>query len=140
MFHTQEVPGATWDACLLALSGQMWGRPVRVWVEHPDLGHQLLVDHMPLYGMSLIKKGAEKRAIELSFNEAQSQSHHLTHLITAPARIYLQESDTAQPICLWIDSLDGSNTLIGFDLSWAPKPGVRALGPATETPPSAQGR
>jgi hypothetical protein len=110
MIHTQEFVRSDWDAYLNGLSREAQDHPLRVRLEAPDLGDQLLADGLALVGISLEKKGSEQDAIEIT--AARADGTHLTHFVHAPERLYLARNDEDKAICLDIEDRSGGKTLV----------------------------
>lgn len=128
-FKTREIPIGEWSGKLSEISAGVAGEPIRIWVDARGLGHRVVAGPLPLIGMSYLEKGTEANAIEVTLGEKDDVSTHFTHMVHRPVRLYLQETDDGAPKCLWIESegADVDETLVCFNLSLEPAPGVRRL-------------
>lgn len=126
---SHPIPIGQWSVRLAALSESLSGEQARIWVDAEGLGHRLVAGPLPLVGVSYIEKGSEAAAIEVTLGEQDDPLAHFTHMIDRPARVYMQETEAGDPRCLWIESegAERSETLVCFDMSLEPAPGVRRL-------------
>lgn len=131
MFNTREIPVAQWEYTLDSLGNLMAQESTRLWVGAKEQGYDDLAGPLPLIGMSVVKKGSDAPAIEVTLGERDDLTTHFTHMIRHPIRVFLDELDDGTPKCLWVDSQDATNTLVCFDVSLEPAPGLRQLRVAT---------
>ena len=111
--ETVEIPREAGGDYLNALSNREHDHPVRVRIEGTEVGDQVLAEMVPLVGISLEKKGSEANAIELTL--AHEDQRNMTHMIQSPERVYAEEGEAGQVICLDIEDQARVKTLIFFD-------------------------
>lgn len=128
--NTIEVPREEWRKALLTVSECLLGEPTRIWVDGVAQEGRPLAVGRPLLGISLIEKGSEADAIEVTLGD--HGRHDVTHLIQDPAKLHVQEDDHGRTLCLLVDGADGVETLVCFDHGHAPEPGVRRLRSASK--------
>ncbi len=112
--RTNEIPQPRWGAFLDQLSKAYKDQPVEVRAAGEDLGDQVLVEGMPLIGISLEKKGSERGNIEIMVARPGEKPPNASHLVQAPRRILVEEAEDGQPLCLDIEDQAGRKTLVFF--------------------------
>ena len=108
--QTYEIPREKWPSDVTQFGEAHYRCLVSVEVMNGDIGAQSEVREMPLEGLSAdppSKGGGVSIFVEAAPDD------HLTHLITAPQRIFVEEDDEGHA-AMKIDEADGTSTLVNF--------------------------
>jgi len=108
--QTYEIPREEWPMAVTAFGEERRRWLVSLEVLGPDVGVQPEVHDLPLEGLSA--EPAEKGGIISIFVE-RSPTDHLTHTITNPSRIRVEESDNRTD-AMEIEAADGTKTIVTF--------------------------
>ena len=108
---TQQIPREEWTRFLDTFSRQHEGWLVTLEILGTDIGAQQEVLNLPLEGISASRDSVpETIAISLG-NDAKD---HLTHTVTNPTRIWLEQTSQGANAALEIESADEVKTLLRF--------------------------
>jgi hypothetical protein len=108
---TQEIPRDDWTTFLNTFSHQHEGWLSTVEILGPDIGAQEEARNLPLEGIS-VSRDSEPETIAISLgNDAED---HVTHTITNPTRIWLEQTSEGANSALEIESEDEVKTLLRF--------------------------
>ena len=108
---TQEIPRDKWVTFLDTFSRQHEGWLSTLEILGTDIGAQQEVLNLPLEGISVSRDSVpETIAISLG-NDAEN---HVTHTITNPTRIWLEQTSQGANAALEIESADEVKTLLRF--------------------------
>lgn len=107
--RTREIPRDEWTKFFDNLSRRQEGWEVTLEVFGPDIGDQVEERHMFLAGVSA-EVADEGDKIEIMVGGKPSK--HVTHMITAPTQVELQQTDLGVDSTLLIKSADGTTTLL----------------------------
>lgn len=108
---TQEIPRDEWTTFLDTFSRQHEGWLSTLEILGTDIGAQQEVLNLPLEGISVSRDIVpETIAISLG-NDAED---HVTHTITNPTRIWLEQTSEGANAALEIESEDEVKTLLRF--------------------------
>jgi hypothetical protein len=106
---TREVPRCEWSKFFDNLSRKQQGWEVTLEVFGPEIGNQVEERHMFLAGITAeVADGGDK--IEIMMGE--NARGHVTHMITAPTLVELQQTDLGVNSALQIKSADGTTSLL----------------------------
>ena len=106
---TREVPRCEWSKFFDNLSRKQQGWEVTLEVLGPDIGDQVEERHMFLAGITAeVADGGDK--IEIMIGE--NARGHVTHMITAPILVELQQTDLGVNSAIQIKSADGTTSLL----------------------------
>jgi hypothetical protein len=108
---TQEIPRDEWTTFLDTFSRQHegWLSTVEIW--GTDIGAQEEARNLPLEGIS-VSRDSVPQTIAISLgNDAED---HVTHTITNPTRIWLEQTSEGANAALEIESADEVKTLLRF--------------------------
>jgi hypothetical protein len=83
-----------------------------------ELGAQPEISNLPLLGVSIDRLDHDDVVV---ISVARSVSHHLTHVIEAVTRIFLQKTDDGADAALELESADGTKTILRFRASALPE-------------------
>lgn len=112
MERTREIPRAQWHPYLDRLSRAAVDHPIRIEVENRDIGDQELGTFLPLNGIEVDPKGSEAGDIEISVQSEPKGM--LSHYIDAPQRLYIEETEAGELLCMEVEERAGGKTLIYF--------------------------
>ena len=108
---TQEIPRDEWTTFLDTFSRQHEGWLSSLEILGTDIGAQQEVLNLPLEGISVSRNSVpETIAISLGNDEED----HVTHTITNPTRIWLEQTSEGANAALEIESADEVKTLLRF--------------------------
>jgi hypothetical protein len=74
-----------------------------------------MAEHQPFAGLDLDVKGSGAPAITLSLGGLDASMPHVSHRVTGPTEIWLEEAADGRPIGLAIDAGDEGKTLLLFE-------------------------
>jgi uncharacterized protein DUF5335 len=109
---TQEIPRDEWKTFLDTFSRQHEGWLATLEVLGPDIGAQQEARDLPLEGVSITSKGTAPETIAISLGKTAED--HVTHTITEPTRIWLEQTSQGANAALEIESADDVKTLLRF--------------------------
>ncbi len=109
---TQEISRDDWTTFLDRFSQQHEGWLVTLEVFAPDIGAQEEARELPLEGISAALKDSEPKTIAISLGKTPEV--HVTHTITEPTRVWLEQTPQGANAALEIESADGAKTLLRF--------------------------
>src|SRR5689334_12153851 len=93
MAHTVEIPKDQWPEFFRALNQRNANRPVRLEVEHRDLGDQEMGHLLPLREISPERKGSDRGELLIT---VASGDGDLSHHIEKPVRVYAVQNEAAE--------------------------------------------
>lgn len=106
---TRQIPRVEWTTFFNNLSRRQEGWEVTLEVFGPDIGNQVEERHMFLAGLTAeVTEGGDN--IEIMMGGRPSD--HVTHMITAPILVELQQTDLGIDSALQIKSADGTTSLL----------------------------
>jgi len=108
---TQEIPRDEWTTFLDTFSRQHEGWLSTVEILGADIGAQQEVLNLPLEGISASRDSVPQTIVISLGNNAED---HVTHTITNPNRIWLQQTSQGANAALEIESADQVKTLLRF--------------------------
>jgi len=116
---TQEISRDEWTTFLDRFSRQHEGWLVTLEVFAPDIGAQEEARELPLEGISAAAKDSEPKTIAISVGKTPQD--HVTHTITEPTRVWLEQTSEGANAALEIESADGAKTLLRFRSALPPE-------------------
>jgi hypothetical protein len=116
---TQEISRDEWTTFLDRFSRQHEGWLVTLEVFAPDIGAQAEARELPLAGISAAAKESEPKTIAISVGKTPED--HVTHTITEPTRVWLEQTSEGANAALEIESADGAKTLLRFRSALPPE-------------------
>ena len=116
---TQEISHDEWTTFLDRFSRQHEGWLVTLEVFAPDIGAQEEARELPLEGISAAAKDSEPKTIAISVGKTPED--HVTHTITEPTRVWLEQTSEGANAALEIESADGAKTLLRFRSALPPE-------------------
>ncbi len=109
--QTVEIPRDRWPEALEEFSAVHEGWLVSVDVLASELGAQHEVHDLPLVGV-MADPGDRGGAIFIS--AARSAADHVTHVVHAPTRIWIERTDEGADVALQVEWADGTRTIVRF--------------------------
>lgn len=109
---TREIPRAEWTTFFDKLSRRQEGWEVALEVFGPDIGDQIEERHLFLTGITaeVADKAGRNDRIEIMIGG--KPDHHLTHTITAPFLVELQQTDLGIDSAVQIKCADETTSLL----------------------------
>jgi hypothetical protein len=115
---TRRIPRTEWSDFVTSFSRQHDGWLVTVEVMGSEVGAQVEGRELPLRGISL---GDDGEKVSLAIMLEAGKDGHLTHIITAPAGMWIQQTAEGADQALQIESADGTRTLVRFRSAMRPE-------------------
>ena len=109
---TKEIPREEWTRFLDTFSRQHEGWLVTLEVLAADIGAQQEASNLPLEGITATSTDDESQSIAI--NLGKTPEDHVTHTITEPTRIWLEQTSEGANAALEIESADEVKTLLRF--------------------------
>jgi len=109
---TQEIQRDEWKTFLDTFSRQHEGWLVTLEVMAADIGAQQEASDLPLEGITATSRDDETPSIAI--NLGKTPEDHVTHTITEPTRLWLQQTSEGANAALEIESADEVKTLLRF--------------------------
>jgi Family of unknown function (DUF5335) len=108
---TQEIPHKEWTTFLDTFSQQHEGWLSTLEIFGTDIGAQQEARNLPLEGITTSKTGEPE---EIVISLGKSAEDHVTHTVTNPSRIWLEQTSQGANAALEIESADDVKTLLRF--------------------------
>lgn len=115
-FSTIEVPPSGRAAWLDAFSAQHSGWLASLDVISSEIGAQPLFTNQPLIGISL-DRAAERRVVIT----AGKSDECVTHVVEAPAQMWIERTEAGADVALGIDAADGTRAILRFRTAAVPE-------------------
>ncbi|HUS10595.1 MAG TPA: DUF5335 family protein [Pyrinomonadaceae bacterium] len=109
---TKEIPREEWTRFLDTFSRQHEGWLVTLEVLAVDIGAQQEASNVPLEGITTTSIDDESQSIAI--NLGKTPEDHVTHTITEPTRVWLEQTSEGANAALEIESGDEVKTLLRF--------------------------
>ena len=109
--QTIEISRKDWAETLDAFTLMHEGWLVSVDVLSPDIGAQPAILNLPLLGLTA---DPVDRGDTVSISVARSAVDHVTHVVRAPNRMWIERTDEGADTALEIEAVDGSKTILRF--------------------------
>jgi hypothetical protein len=106
---TREIARDSWREFLDSFSRQHDAWLVTVEVTGADIGAQVEGEDLRLRGITADEDG---RGISIMLEPAAGE--HVTHIVTAPTQVWLQQTSEGADVALQINSADGTATIVRF--------------------------
>lgn len=110
MQDTTEIPRDAWDKFFTRFSNDHETQFVAVEVMGKDIGAQVEGRTLLLSGISRADEDGESLA--LMFDSVNGE--HLTHMVSRPTHVWIQQAADRTDEALEIESADGTRTLVRF--------------------------
>lgn len=118
--QTRQIPKSEWPAFLDQFSRQHEGWLVRLEIFDPDLGAQIQETGLALEGLTDEWDEAEGNTITIM--AGNEPDDHVTHAITNPTEVSLEQNDEGADLALSIKSAGGTSALLSFRAAGLPGP------------------
>ena len=109
---TKEIPREEWNTFFDVFTRQHEGWLATLEVFGPDVGAQQEASDLPLEGISIASAVEGAEAIAISFGK--SPGDHITHTITEPEHVWLEQTTEGANAALEIESANQIKTLLRF--------------------------
>ncbi|HEY8227929.1 MAG TPA: DUF5335 family protein [Pyrinomonadaceae bacterium] len=109
---TREIPRDEWNTFLDAFSRQHEGWQATLEILNTDIGAQRETRNLPLEGISFSSREGSNAAIAISLGRGAED--HVTHTITQPTHLWLEQTSEGANAALEIESADEGKTLLRF--------------------------
>jgi hypothetical protein len=116
---TQEIPREEWHKFFGAFSRQHEGWLATLEIFAPDVGAQEEAHELPLEGISISSEGSGRTAIAI--NLGKTTENHVTHTVTKPEHVWLEQTSGGANAALEIESEDQSKALLRFRSALPPE-------------------
>jgi hypothetical protein len=110
--RTQEIPRSEWRQFFDSFSRQHEGWLATLEVLGADVGAQEEGRELPLAGVSLSSGGDEAEAISIDLG--MTPDKHVSHAISEPTAVWLEQTEEGANAALEIEVADGTKTLLRF--------------------------
>ncbi len=112
-----QVPRDEWTQVLKAFSAVHEGWPVSLDILSASIGAQPEITELPLLGVSV--EPGDGGTITIA--AARSAVDHITHIVQAPTRVWIQHTDAGTSAALEVESADGTRTILRFKAASPPE-------------------
>ncbi len=109
---TQEIPQDQWQEFLDTFSRLHQGWLADVQVFGDQTGRHVETKGLPFRGASFETKGSEKNEVAIFID--QSPKEDITHIVSYPTHIRLEQTDTGVDQGLEVEAKDGTKTIVRF--------------------------
>jgi hypothetical protein len=116
--QTLEIPREAWAHRLNEFTTIHEGWLVSLDVLGPEIGAQPQIDNLPLLGVSTDRVDHDGT---IAVSVERSATEHLTHIVHAVTRIYVERTDDGADAALQIESVDGTRTILRFRAAALPE-------------------
>ena len=116
---TQKIPREDWNNFFDVFSRQHEGWLATLEIFASDIGAQEEAHELPLEGISIASGGNGADAIAI--NLGKTPEDHVTHTITKPEHVWLEQTSGGADAALEIDSDNQTKTLLRFRSAMPPE-------------------
>jgi len=116
---TQEIPREDWNNFFDVFSRQHEGWLATLEIFASDIGAQEEAHELPLEGISIASGGNGADAIAI--NLGKTPEDHVTHTITKPEHVWLDQTSQGANAALEIESENHNKTLLRFRSALPPE-------------------
>jgi hypothetical protein len=116
--RTVEIPREAWVQRLNEFTAIHEGWLVSLDLLAPEIGAQPEIRNLPLVGLTADRIDHDST---IAVFVARSPTEHLTHVIDAVTRVYIERTDEGADAALQIESADGSRTILRFRAAVLPE-------------------
>jgi hypothetical protein len=115
----REIPREEWTGFMDSFSRQHEGWLVTVEVMGREIGAQVEAEGKPLEGITAeLKDGGDAL---ISITVGMTPEEHVTHNITGPTHVRIEQSENGADMALQIESSDGEATLVRLRSAMLPE-------------------
>jgi hypothetical protein len=116
---TREISRSEWPEFFDSFSRQHEGWLVTLEILGSQIGAQLEGRELALEG--IVAEWDEVRGDEIAIMIGAKADDHITHNISRPTQVSLEQTDEGADVALAIQSADGVTALIRFRSAWLPE-------------------
>jgi hypothetical protein len=117
--QTRQIPKSEWPAFLDRFSRQHEGWLVKLEIFNPDLGAQVQETGLALEGLT--GECDEAGGNTIMIMAGNEPDNHVTHSISNPTEVSLEQTDEGADAALSIKSADGTTALLSFRAAVLPE-------------------
>lgn len=117
--QTRQIPKSEWPSFLDRFSRQYQGWLVNLEVFSAEIGAQVEESGLALEGLT--DEWDEVRGNTIAIMAGNAPDNHITHSITDPAEVTLEQTDEGADVALSIKSTDGTTALLSFRAAVLPE-------------------
>jgi len=110
--RTRQIPREEWTTFFNNLSRKQEGWEVSLEVFGAEIGDQIEERHMFLAGLTAEVSNEPNQPDKIEIMLGGKPGRHLTHTVTAPTEVDLQQTDLGIDAALQIKSGDGTTSLL----------------------------
>ena len=117
--QTRQIPKNEWPAFFDRFSRQHKGWLVKLEILNPDLGAQVEETGLALAGLT--DEWDETKGNTVMIMAGNEPDDHVTHSISNPTAVSLEQTDEGADVALSIKSADGTTALLSFRAAVLPE-------------------
>ena len=117
--QTKQIPKSEWPAFLDRFSRQHEGWLVKLEIFNPDLGAQIAETGLALEGLT--DEWDEIKGNTIMIMAGNEPDDHITHSISHPIEVSLEQTDEGADAALSIKSAGGTTALLSFRAAVLPE-------------------
>ena len=117
--QTRQIPKSEWPAFLDSFSRKHEGWLVKLEILNSDLGAQVEETGLALEGLT--DEWEEAEGITIMIMAGNEPDDHVTHSISNPTEVSLEQTDEGADVALSIKSGDGTTALLSFRAAVLPE-------------------
>lgn len=117
--QTRQIPKTEWPSFLDRFSRQYEGWLVNLEVFSPEIGAQVEETGLALEGLT--DEWDEVKGNTITIMAGNTPDDHITHSITNPTEVTLEQTDEGADVALSIKSTDGTTALLSFRAAVLPE-------------------
>ena len=117
--QTKQIPKSEWAAFLNTFSRQHEGWLVKLEIFNPDLGAQVEQTGLALKGLA--DEWDDVKGNTIMIMAGNELDDHVTHSISNPTEVSLEQTDDGADVALSIKSADGTTALLSFRATVLPE-------------------
>lgn len=110
--QTRQIPKSEWPAFLDGFSRQHEGWPVKLEIFGPEIGAQVEETGLTLEGLT--DEWDEVSGNTIIVSTGSAPENHITHAISCPEEVSLEQTDEGADMALSIKAADGTTALLRF--------------------------
>ena len=116
---TQQIPRDEWPAFLNSFSRKHEGWLVNLQILGPDVGAQMQEQELALEGIT--DEWDEVEGNTILIMTGSRPDDHITHSISRPTEVSLEQTDEGADVALAIKAADGNTALLQFCVTTRPE-------------------
>lgn len=117
--QTRQIPKSEWPGFLDRFSRQYEGWLVNLEIFNPEFGAQVAETGLALEGLT--DEWDEAEGITIIIMAGNEPDDHITHSISDPTEVSLEQTDEGADAALSIKSADGTTALLSFRAAVLPE-------------------